>query len=144
MAKVTQPVVGVGAVVWRNDRVLLIRRGTPPNQGAWSLPGGKQALGETVAAAAAREVWEETGIRITVADVVAVVDLIQRDEDDRIQYHYTLVDVLAHWQSGDAQAATDVTDVAWATLDELAHYELWSETERVIRLADGRRREHQP
>ena len=140
---VTQPVVGVGAVVWRDDRVLLIRRGTPPKQGAWSLPGGKQELGETVAAAAAREVWEETGIRITVADVVAVVDLIQRDEQDQLQYHYTLVDVLAHWESGDAHAATDADAVAWASLDELARYELWSETERVIRLADVRRREHQ-
>ena len=140
----TQPVVGVGAVVWRNDRMLLIRRGTPPNQDAWSLPGGKQEVGETVAAAAAREVWEETGVRITVADVVAVVDLIQRDDQDQIQYHYTLVDMLAHWESGDAHAATDADDVAWASLDELAHYELWNETERVIRLADARRREHQP
>jgi ADP-ribose pyrophosphatase YjhB (NUDIX family) len=136
--------VGVGAVVWRNDRMLLIRRGTPPNQDAWSLPGGKQEVGETVAAAAAREVWEETGVRITVADVVAVVDLIQRDDQDQIQYHYTLVDVLAHWQSGDARAATDADAVAWASLDELAQYKLWSETERVIRLADVRRREHQP
>lgn len=144
MVMVTQPVVGVGAIVWRDDQVLLIRRGTPPNQGAWSLPGGKQELGETVAAAAAREVWEETGVRITVADVVAVVDLIQRDDQGHIQYHYTLVDLLAHWQSGDARAATDAADVAWTTLDELAHYELWSETERVIRLADVRRREHQP
>jgi ADP-ribose pyrophosphatase YjhB (NUDIX family) len=144
MTTLTQPVVGVGAVVWRDDRVLLIRRGTPPKQGAWSLPGGKQEWGETVATAAAREVWEETGVRITVGDVVAVVDLIQRDEEDRIQYHYTLVDVLARWESGDAHAATDATDVAWVTLDELGHYELWSETERVIRLADVRRREHQP
>jgi ADP-ribose pyrophosphatase YjhB (NUDIX family) len=89
-------------------------------------------------------VWEETGVRITVVDVVTVVDLIQHDEEDRIQYHYTLVDVLAHWQSGDAHAATDADAVAWASLDELPHYELWSETERVIRLADMRRREHQP
>lgn len=136
-----QPVVGVGAVVWRDEQVLLVRRGNPPKQGAWSLPGGKQELGETVHAAVQREVREETGIEITIDDVVAVVDLIERDDNERIQYHYTLVDVLAHWRSGEARAADDATAVAWASLDELAQYELWSETERIIRLAAERRRE---
>jgi ADP-ribose pyrophosphatase YjhB (NUDIX family) len=138
----TQPVVGVGAVVWRGDEVLLIKRGKPPRQDTWSLPGGRQELGETVAEAARREVREETGLEVVVHDVVAVVDSIHRDDEGRIQYHYTLIDVLAEWDAGEAVAADDATAVAWATLDELAQYELWSETERIIHLAAERRREH--
>lgn len=136
----TSPLIGVGAVIWRADRVLLIRRGKPPRENEWSLPGGRQELGETVAEAARREAREETGLEITVRDVVAVVDLIDRDADGRVQFHYTLIDVLAEWQSGEAVAADDAAEVAWVTLDELPRYSLWSETERVIRLADERRK----
>jgi ADP-ribose pyrophosphatase YjhB (NUDIX family) len=143
MVSPTSPVVGVGAVVWRDDRVLLIKRGKPPRQDTWSLPGGRQELGETVAEAAQREVREETGLEIVVRDVVAVVDAIDRDDDGQIAYHYTLIDVLAEWHSGEAIAGDDATAVVWATLDELAQYELWSETERIIRLAAERREEHQ-
>jgi 8-oxo-dGTP diphosphatase len=134
------PLIGVGAVIWREDRVLLIRRGKPPRENEWSLPGGRQELGETVAEAARREAREETGLEITVRDVVAVVDLIERDADGRVQFHYTLIDVLAEWQSGEAVAADDAAEAAWVTLDELPRYNLWSETERVIRLADERRK----
>lgn len=136
----TSPLIGVGAVIWREDRVLLIRRGKPPRENEWSLPGGRQELGETVAEAARREAREETGLAITVRDVVAVVDLIDRDADGRVQFHYTLIDVLAEWQSGEAVAADDAAEVAWVALDELPRYSLWSETERVIRLADERRK----
>jgi ADP-ribose pyrophosphatase YjhB (NUDIX family) len=139
-----QPVVGVGAVVWRGDQVLLIKRGKPPREDTWSLPGGRQELGETVTAAAQREIWEETGLEVTVQDVVAVVDLIERDDHGTVQVHYTLIDVLAEWQHGEAQAADDAIDVAWARLDDLPRYELWSETERIIRLAAERRSERQP
>lgn len=141
MIRPTQPIVGVGAVVWRGDRVLLIRRGKPPKQDTWSIPGGRQELGETVAAAAQREVWEETGLTITVQDVVAVADLIERDDDGNVQVHYTLVDVLAEWTDGEARAADDATAATWARLDELPKYNLWSETERIIRLAAQRRSE---
>lgn len=131
----TQPVVGVAAVVWRADRLLLIRRAKAPRAGEWSLPGGRQELGETVAEAARREVAEETGLDVVVLDVVAVVDSIHRDEAGRIEFHYTLIDMLAEWRSGEALAGGDAADVAWVTLDELGAYGLWSETERVIRLA---------
>lgn len=136
----TYPVIGVGAVIWRDDHVLLIQRGKPPREHEWSLPGGRQELGETVAEAARREAREETGLEVTVRDVVAVVDLIDRDADGRVQFHYTLIDVLAEWQSGEAVAADDAAAIAWVTLDELARYNLWSETERVIRLAAERRK----
>lgn len=134
-----QPVVGVAAIVWHNDRVLLIQRGRPPRQHEWSLPGGRQELGETVAEAARREVREETGIDVDVRDVVAVVDLIDRDAEGRIQFHYTLIDLLAEFRAGEARAGDDAAAVAWARLDELERYKLWGETERVIRLAAERR-----
>ncbi len=134
-----RPFVGVGAVVFRDDRVLLVKRARPPRQGQWSLPGGVQRLGETVYEAARREVREETGLEVEIVDVVAVVDSIQRDEDRRVRYHYTLVDVLAEWRDGEARAGDDAAAVAWTGLDELSRYGLWSETERVIRLAVRRR-----
>lgn len=128
-----RPFVGIGALVWRDDRILLIRRRNPPRAGQWSLPGGGQELGETIAEAARREVAEETGLHIVVEDVVEVIDLIERDEDGRVQYHYVLIDVNATWTGGDPAAGDDAIDTAWATLDELGTFKLWSETERVIR-----------
>ena len=95
--------------------MLLIRRAKPPRQGEWSLPGGLQKLGETVFEAARREVMEETGVVIRPLAVVDVVDLIERDRDDRrVRYHYTLIDVLAAWVAGEAVAAGDAADVLWA------------------------------
>jgi ADP-ribose pyrophosphatase YjhB (NUDIX family) len=135
------PLVGVGVVVWRDDRVLLIRRGKPPRASEWSLPGGRQELGETVADAGRREVREETGLDVVVSDVVAVIDLIDRDDAGRVRFHYTLIDLLGEWQAGEAVAGDDATAVAWATLDELPGFQLWSETAAVIRRAAERRKE---
>ena len=135
-----RPFVGVGAVVFKDRRVLLVRRGHAPRKGMWSLPGGLQEVGETVFAAARREVLEETGLTIEVVELVDVVDSITRDAEDRARYHYTLVDVRAEWRAGEAVAGDDAEAVAWAPLDDLARYELWAETERVIRLAAAQRR----
>ena len=135
-----RPFVGVGAVVFKDRRVLLVRRGRAPRKGMWSLPGGLQEVGETVFAAARREVLEETGLTIEVMELVDVVDSITRDAEDRARYHYTLVDLRAEWRAGEAVAGDDAEAVAWAPLDDLARYDLWAETERVIRLAAAQRR----
>ena len=135
-----RPFVGVGAVVFKDRQVLLVRRGQAPRKGLWSLPGGLQEVGETVFAAARREVLEETGLTIEVVELVDVVDSITRDAEDRVRYHYTLVDVRAEWRAGEAVAGDDAEAVAWAPLDDLARYDLWAETERVIRLAAAQRR----
>lgn len=135
-----RPYVGVGVVVWRGDEVLLIRRGKPPRKGQWSLPGGIQKLGETVFEAGAREVREETALEIEIIGVVEVVDSIQRDDAGAVRYHYTLVDLLAEWRSGEAEARDDAAAVAWSRADALAAYRLWDETVRVIGLAGERRR----
>ncbi|MBK8175766.1 MAG: NUDIX hydrolase [Rhodospirillales bacterium] len=128
-----RPLVGIGAVVFRGEQVLLIRRAKPPRQGEWSLPGGLQKLGETVFAGACREVMEETGIVIRPVGIVDVVDLIERDEaTGAIRYHYTLIDVAALWQAGEAVAASDAADAAWVGADDLEARVAWSETVRII------------
>jgi ADP-ribose pyrophosphatase YjhB (NUDIX family) len=130
------PLVGVGAIVFRQGRVLLVRRAKDPRRGEWSLPGGLQKLGETVAEAARREVFEETALRVRILDLVDVVDLIERDEGDgRVRYHYTLVDLVACWQGGEIRPGSDAAEAIWADVDALAHYGLWAETTRVIALA---------
>ena len=134
-----RPFVGVGAVVFKERQVLLVRRGRPPRQGLWSLPGGLQELGETVFTAAAREVLEETGLTVEIVELVDVVDSITQDAEGRVQYHYTLVDVRAEWRAGEAVAGDDAEEVVWVPLDDLARYDLWRETERVIRRAAAQR-----
>ena len=91
------PMVGVGVVVWKDETVLLIQRGKPPRAGAWSLPGGRQELGETTREAGVREVLEETGIKIEIKDLIDVVDTINRDDSGRVRMQYTLVDYWAEW-----------------------------------------------
>ncbi len=134
-----RPLIGVGVVVFKGDRVLLIRRGKPPRQGQWSLPGGRQRLGERIEEAARREVAEEAGIEIAVGPLIDVVDSITRDDQGRVQYHYTLVDLLAEWRAGEAVAGHDATEVVWADPGDLAPYGLWRETERIIALAMTKR-----
>jgi len=136
-----RPVVGVGAVVWRDDRVLLIRRGRPPRAGQWSLPGGAQRLGETLREAAAREVREETSLELTDVRLLTTLDLIEREPDGRVRYHYTLVDFAAEAVAPDRAVAGDDADaVAWFRPDELPGLGLWTETLRIIELAAQARR----
>lgn len=128
----TAPVVGLGAVVWRDDKVLMIKRGRPPRAGIWSLPGGGQDLGETVEQGIRRELREETGVEVELLGLVAVIDSVQRDAEGRVLYHYTIVDYAARWASGDVVAGDDAADAAWFSLEELAGLHLWEETLRVI------------
>lgn len=134
-----RPFVAVGAFVWRDDKVLLIKRGKEPRKGEWSIPGGAQHVGETVEATAMREVMEETGIEIRVTGLLDVLDMIDRDNADDVRHHYTLIDFMAEALSGDARPNDDVTDVAWVHPDATGPYELWAETERLIRLSRDRR-----
>lgn len=127
-----RPLVGVGAVVWRGQRVLLIQRSKPPRQGQWSLPGGAQHLGETLREAVTREVREETGLALSDLRLLTTLDLIEREPDGRVRYHYTLVDFTAEAPAGEPVAGDDAAAVRWFALDELDALGLWSETTRVI------------
>ena len=128
----TAPQVGIGIVLLRGDKILLIKRGRPPGQGAWSLPGGKQELGETAEACARRELLEETGLTTGPLTFIAHVDSIHHDAAGRIEYHYTILDFAARYISGDATAGDDVTDIAWARPDEFDAYNLWPAAREVI------------
>ncbi len=136
--KFEAPQVGVGAVVWRGERLLLIRRGHAPRKGAWSLPGGRQKLGETVEEAVLRELREETGIEARITGLAAVVDLIER-EGARLAYHYTVIDMIAEWTAGEAAAGDDAAEVAWVAPDALGPYALTPKMLEVIAIARAKR-----
>ena len=103
----------------RGDRVLVVRRANPPIRGRWGFPGGVLELGETVAEGAMRELKEETGITAEPADTLTVIDTIDRDDEGRVRYHYTLVVVVGTWQSGEGIAGSDADEVAWLTRTEI-------------------------
>ena len=132
-----RPIVGVGVVVFRDDRVLLIKRGKPPRMGDWSLPGGMQEIGETVFEAAVREVQEETGVTICDIALIDVVDSITLDDDARVQFHYTLIDVVAKWRSGEPAGGSDAMHAEFVSLDDVSKMVLWRETHRIIAKARG-------
>jgi len=133
------PVVAVGAIVWKQERFLLIRRGKPPREGGWSIPGGRQEAGETVQEAVHREIREEAGIEIDITAVAAVVDLIDRDET-ALNHHFTVIDMLAEWRSGEARAGDDAMETAWVALEEIADYDLPDlQVEVIIQAARQRR-----
>jgi mutator protein MutT len=116
----SRPVVGVGAVVVSDDRVLVIRRAHEPLKGEWSLPGGAVELGESLQAAVVREVREETGLDVEVGPLVEVVDRVQRAPDGRVAYHFVVVDYLCR-PRGEARptSGSDADDVRWAAVGEL-------------------------
>lgn len=119
-------------VVWKDGKVLLVRRAKPPRDGQWSIPGGAQELGETLVETALREVREEANLDVGVIGLIEVVDFIEHDAGGGVRYHYTLIDWTAEWRGGEAQAGGDVSDVAWIDPEDLARYEIWSETRRII------------
>jgi mutator protein MutT len=106
------PLVAVGGVVVDAGRVLLVRRGTEPLKGEWSLPGGLLEVGETFAEGVAREVCEETGLTVEVVELIELIDRIYR-EGERVRYHYVIADYLCRVSGGALQAATDVDAVRW-------------------------------
>jgi len=114
-----RPIVGVGAVILDQNRVLLIERGQAPLKGEWSLPGGALELGETLEEGIRREVLEETGLIIDPLAIVEVFDRISRDVEGHVQYHYVLVDYLCRVIGGQLACATDAADARWAARDEL-------------------------
>ena len=131
------PRVGVGAVVLHENRVLLVKRGKPPALGKWSLPGGLVHLGETTREAVVREVGEECGVRIKVADVAGVVDRVIRDEAGRIRYHYVLVDYLAFPEATRVTPGSDAADVRWVEIDRLAELDTTEGLLDMIRRAQA-------
>ena len=119
-----RPVVAVLAVVLRGERALVVRRANPPMPGRWGFPGGVLELGETVADGAMRELREETGVEAEPAGILTVIDTIDRDDADRVRYHYTLVAVLGTWRQGEGVAGDDADEVAWLSRAEILDRDL--------------------
>src|SRR3954469_7156896 len=130
-----RPIIGVGAVIVDAGRVLLVRRGNEPLKGEWSVPGGAVEVGETLAAAVAREVREETGIDVEVGPIVDVLDRIRVDDDGRTRFHYVLVDFLCRATGGTPASGSDADAVTWARVSEFRDYRVADGTVRVIEKA---------
>lgn len=137
-----RPLVGIGGVIIDCGRTLLIRRGSEPLRGEWSIPGGTLELGETLEQGVAREVLEETGIEVRVLELIEVFDRIYAEDGliaARVQkkprFHYVIADYLCERIGGEPRAGSDVTDVAFAREDELVKYHLTETATRILKKA---------
>ena len=132
------PIVGVGAVVIKGTEVLLVRRGSEPLKGEWSLPGGALEVGETLQQGVVREVFEETGITVAPAGVIEILDRIIKDEESgRVRYHYVLIDFVCRVISGSPRVGSDADEVRWVDRAALEEYRVAPVTVRVIEKAFG-------
>ncbi|HYS26060.1 MAG TPA: NUDIX hydrolase [Vicinamibacterales bacterium] len=127
-----RPIVGVGAVIVDDGKVVLIRRKYEPLKGHWSLPGGMVEIGEPLETALTREMQEETALVVDVGPVIEVFDRIMRDEQRRVRYHFVLIDYLCWPSSGTLRAGSDVDDAIWADPSALAAYSLTEKATSVI------------
>jgi 8-oxo-dGTP diphosphatase len=137
-----RPVVGIGGVIIDQGRTLLIRRGSEPLLGEWSIPGGILEIGESLEEGVARELLEETGIEVRVIGLIEVFDRIYLEEGStgaesrrKPRFHFVIADYLCERLAGEPRAGSDVTDVAFATEEELARFQLTETATRVLKKA---------
>jgi mutator protein MutT len=119
------PIVGVGAILIEENRVLLVRRGQDPLKGEWSLPGGVVELGESLEDALRREMLEETGLEVEPAGIIEVVSSIVRDDFGGVRYHYVIVDFLCRRLSGEARSGSDASELRWVAHEELNSHSVY-------------------
>jgi len=129
----SSPRIAVGAVVFKENRILLIERKNPPGKGLWAIPGGRVRLEETLQMAAEREIMEETGIVIRAKDPVYAFDVIEPDARGRIRFHYVIVDLLADYISGQPNPASDACDARWIAHHELDELTLSTNTRKFLK-----------
>lgn len=126
------PRLAVGACVFKDGRVLLVRRANPPSSGRWAIPGGAVELGESLREAARREIREETGIEIAPGEPVFTFEAIERDASGRVRFHYVIVDLAADYLSGTPRAGGDALEARWVAPQELTHLEVSAATRRLL------------
>ena len=130
-----QPLIGVGALIVENGRVVLIKRGKAPLLGEWSIPGGMLELGETLRQGAEREALEETGLVVRATELLGVFDRIVPNAEGNIVYHYVLIDFLCQRVRGELHAGEDAADAQWFTPEDVQRLPLAEDTAAVIRAA---------
>ena len=128
-----RPILAVGTVVVRDGCVLLARRGKAPSQGKWSVPGGAVDVGESLEAAARREIREECGIEVELTDTLEVIQRITRDDAQRVRFHYVIVDYVARWLSGEPRPSDEASEVRWVRPEELDALDMTAGTAEVVR-----------
>jgi ADP-ribose pyrophosphatase len=126
------PRVAVGAIVFRDGRVLMVRRGRPPARGLWAIPGGSVRLGETLRQAAEREVREETRLVVRAGEPVYTFEVIERDAADRIRFHYLIVDLDAEYLEGTLRAGDDASEARWVSAAEMADLPVNETTRKLL------------
>lgn len=135
--------LGVGALIFDNGKLLLVERGREPLKGWWSLPGGGVETGEKLAEAIVREVLEETGLNVDPISVFEIFERLMPDAEGRTEYHYVLIDYICRVTGGTAQAGDDVSALTWATEQELGSFRLTEGTREVIERAYRAHEDHQ-
>ena len=131
------PRLAVGAVVFDANRVLMVKRGRPPAQGQWAIPGGNVELGETLQDAAQREILEETGITIVAHEPIYTFDTIVHDTNGMVQFHYVIVDLAADYVKGTACPGDDADEVRWVSRDDLNTLPISAPTLDLLRKTYG-------
>jgi 8-oxo-dGTP diphosphatase len=126
------PRVAVGAVVFRDGKILLVKRAKAPQKGTWAIPGGSMKLGETLQAAAERETREETGLQVLAKEPIHTFDLIEKDGRGKILFHYVIVDLHADYISGGIQPADDVSDAGWFGPEEIENIHTSASTRELL------------
>ena len=129
-----RPLVGVGVILVKDRQILLVKRGHEPNKGMWSIPGGLIKLGETAEEAAIREVREETGLEVSIGAVAGIFNVIIKDSDSKIKYHYVIIDYFGEVVGGMLRPGTDVTDARWFWLDEIGDVETSPTVRKALEL----------
>lgn len=133
----TSPLMGVATAIFRNGKVLLVKRAKAPNAGLWALPGGLVDVGETLNQAAVREVQEETGLEISAPKFLNFEDVISHDDQGRVEHHFVLAFYAAQSPSGTAFASSDAAALDWFSLDQISKLPTTGSTEKIIKAAQG-------
>ena len=127
------PRVGVGALVIHEGKVLLVKRGAPPNEGLWAVPGGSLELGESLGECAERETLEETGLVVRAGEPVYIFDMIERDPDGKIRFHFVIVDLIATYIDGSPRGCDDALAARWVGKEDIHELSVGENTLKLLR-----------